>query len=133
MGSARIWTVANALMLLMFVFSTVVQFNDPDAPVWIGVYAAAAVLSGLEIRRRAPFWGALALTLIAASWSAYISVRVNGVRIASLFAQWEMKDIHVEEAREMYGLLIVAAWMAAIAVAIRRRARRRRAGGADSA
>src|SRR5436190_17052689 len=58
---------------------------------------------------------------ITLAWSAYIGQRVHGIAFLSLFSQWEMKDIHVEEAREMYGLLIVAVWMAAIAVASWRR------------
>jgi hypothetical protein len=114
---ATLWTTANVIMLAMFIMSTVVQFNDPDAPVWIAIYAAAAVMTALEIRRRAALWAAATLVLIAVVWSGYIGRRVHGVPFGSLFAQWEMKDIHVEEAREMYGLLIVAVWMAAIAVA----------------
>jgi hypothetical protein len=35
-----------------------------------------------------------------------------------------MKDVHVEEAREMYGLTIVAVWMIAIATATWLRAKR---------
>jgi|SRR6185436_4648064 len=122
---SKLWTAANVIMLLMFVFSTVVQFNDPDAPVWIAVYAAAAVLSWLEIRRRTPLWAPLTLLAITVLWSGYIGRRVHGIAFFSLFSQWEMKDIHVEEAREMYGLLIVAVWMAAIAVSSWLRLRRR--------
>ena len=125
---SRLWTAANVVMLAMFILSTVVQFNDPDAPVWIAVYSAAAILTGLEIRRRAPAWAAGALALIAVTWSAYIGRRVHGVLVASLFEHWKMKDIHIEEAREMYGLLIVTTWMVAIAVAgFLRRSRRTRA------
>src|SRR5205085_11221405 len=116
---------ANVVMLAMFILSTVVQFNDPDAPVWIAVYAAAAVLTAMEIRRRTPTWAAATLAVIAVVWSGYISLRVHNVPVAALFAQWEMKDIHIEEAREMYGLLIVVVWMLAIGVA--RLLRRRRA------
>jgi len=115
---ARLWTAANVVMLLMFVFSTIVQFNDPDAPVWIAIYTAAAVLCFLEIRRRAPLWFAVGVLVIAFAWSAYIGQRVHGIGFFSLFAHWEMKDIHVEEAREMYGLLIVAVWSTAVAVAV---------------
>lgn len=122
--TAKLWTVANAIMLVMFVFSTVVQFNDPDAPVWIAVYAAAAVLSGLEIRRSAPVWAALALALIAFVWSSYIGRVVHDVPLSALFAEWEMKDLRVEEAREMYGLMIVGVWMTAIASVSWRRKRR---------
>jgi transmembrane protein TMEM220 len=113
--TAKLWTVANAIMLVMFVFSTIVQFNDPDAPVWIAVYAAAAALAGLEIRRSAPLWAASALALIAFIWAGYIGRFVHNVSLSALFAEWEMKDLRVEEAREMYGLIIVGAWMTAVA------------------
>lgn len=36
------------------------------------------------------------------------------VPISSLFAAWEMKDLRIEEAREMYGLTIVGVWMIVI-------------------
>jgi len=114
----KLWTAANVVMLLMFVLSTVVQFNDPDAPVWIAIYAAAAALCFLEIRRRTPLWLPVAILVIAFAWSGYIGQRVHGIAFTSLFAQWEMKDIHVEEAREMYGLLIVAVWSTCVAVAV---------------
>ena len=122
--TAKLWTVANAIMLAMFVLSTVVQFNDPDAPVWIAVYAAAATLCGLEIRRSTPRWAPVALLIVAFLWAGYISLRVHGVPLSALVAHWEMKDIHVEEAREMYGLTIVGVWMIAIAVASWRRVAR---------
>lgn len=121
---AKLWAAANIVMLLMFVFSTVVQFNDPDAPVWVAIYAAAALLCFLEIRRRTPLWMPIALLVIAFTWSAYIGQRVHGIGFFSLFSQWEMKDIHVEEAREMYGLLIVAVWSTAVALAVWRRRNR---------
>jgi len=41
-----------------------------------------------------------------------------------MFTEFEMKNAGVEESREMYGLLIVAAWMAAVAVAARLRSAR---------
>ena len=40
----RVWTLANGIMLLMFLFSTVVQLNDPDPLTWMAVYAAAAAV-----------------------------------------------------------------------------------------
>ena len=44
-----------------------------------------------------------------------------------LVGAWEMKDARVEVGREMYGLLIIAAWMGVIVVIERRRRARRRA------
>ena len=109
------WTVANGIMLLLFLFSAVVQLNDPDPLVWIAVYVAAAAVCGLEVRRRTPAWAPLALALVAILWAGTLYLRAHDVPISALFAEWEMRDIRVEEAREMYGLTIVGAWMLLVA------------------
>jgi hypothetical protein len=111
---SRFWTLANGIMLLMFLFSAAVQFNDPDPLGWIGIYGAAAAVCGLEIRRRHSAWAAAAVGLIALVWAGSLYYRAREVPISLLFAEWEMRDLHVEEAREMYGLMIVAVWMIVI-------------------
>ena len=111
-------------MLVLFAFSAYLQFNDPDALVWVAIYGAGAMISGLEIRRSTPVWLAVVLGLIAVVWALTIARRAHDVPIGALFAEWEMKDLHVEEAREMYGLSIVAVWMIAVAAASWRRAKR---------
>lgn len=121
---ARLWTAANVVMLLMFAFSVVVQFNDPDPLGWMAIYGAAAVACGVEIRRRTPFPAAAAIAALALAWGGIIALRAHDVPIPSLFASWEMQDVRVEEAREMYGLAIIAVWMTAITVASWRRRRR---------
>lgn len=113
----RIWTAANVVMLAMFAFSVAVQLNDPDPLPWIAIYAAAAVVCGFEIRRTTPVWAPVMVAAIALVWSGWIAARVHQVPITALFAEWEMKDVGVEEAREMYGLAIVGLWMIAIATA----------------
>ena len=112
--SARAWTVANSIMLLMFLFSAVVQFNDPDPLPWMAIYIAAAMLCALEVRRKTPMWAPLLLAVLALAWSGYIATRARDVPIIALFAEWEMRNIRVEEAREMYGLAIAGIWMLAI-------------------
>jgi hypothetical protein len=119
----RFWTVANAIMLLMFLFSAVVQFNDPDPIVWIAIYGAAAAVCGFEIRRPTPMWVPVAVALVAVGWAGTLYFRAHDVPISSLFAQWEMRDIRVEEAREMYGLAIVGVWMIVIVTVRTMRAR----------
>jgi hypothetical protein len=42
---------------------------------------------------------------------------LGNVRFIEMFGAFEMKNIGVEESREMYGLLIVAVWMAVLTVA----------------
>lgn len=109
--SRSLWTLANAIMLLMFVFSAIVQVNDPDPFAWIGMYGAAAVACGLEIRRKLSVWLPLSVALVAIAWAASLYYRARDVPISALFAEWEMRDLRIEEAREMYGLMIVAVWM----------------------
>jgi hypothetical protein len=124
-GNARTaWTLANALMFLAFVFSVIVQYNDPDPGQWRALYGAAAVLSGLEIRRRVRPWWPTLVGLVALGWAATLAPRVLGkVPFGSMFAEFEMHNQGVEESREMYGLLLVAIWMGAIALAEWRRRR----------
>ena len=107
----RIWTLANGIMLLMFLFSAAVQVNDPDPLIWIAIYGAAATVCALESWRRAPAWAPLTLALISLVWAGSLYYRAHDVPLSSLFAQWEMRDLRVEEAREMYGLAIVGLWM----------------------
>jgi hypothetical protein len=121
--TAKLWTAANGIMLALFAFSAVLQFNDPDPLAWVLVYGTAAAVCSLEIVRRATVWEPLALAIVALFWAGWIGARVHNVPISSLFAEWEMKDLRVEEAREMYGLLIIAVWMIGIVVARVKRAR----------
>ena len=116
------WTAANAVMLLAFGFSVAVQVNDPDPWMWIAIYGAAALVCAFELRRRVhPAIPAL-VSIAALAWAVTIAPRVIGhVPFVEMFAEFEMRNVGVEESREMYGLLIVAVWMATVAAAARRR------------
>jgi hypothetical protein len=109
------WKVADALFLLMFVFSVIVQVNDPDPLPWMAIYGAAAVACLLSLMGRLPWQFAVLTGIIALIWSATIAPRVIGqVSFLDMFAEFEMKDIGVEESREMYGLLLIGGWMAVL-------------------
>ena len=117
-----VWRAANLVMLVLFAGSALLQLNDPDPAAWVAVYAAAAVLCAVELRGSLrPLYPGL-LSLTALTWAATIAPRVLGkVPFAAMFAEFEMRDLGVEESREMYGLVIVAVWMAAVALAAWRR------------
>lgn len=116
------WTIANGVMCALFIFSAVVQLNDPDPWVWIPIYVAAAAMCVAEMKRRTPWTAPLVLVVVAVAWAGSIAPRVLGkVGFVEMFGAWEMKNIGIEEEREMYGLLIVAVWMAAVSWAARRR------------
>ncbi len=108
----KLFKVLNYLFLALFVFSVIVQYNDPDPLVWMSVYGLAAAACLVALKRPLHWQLPGALLLYAAIWAATIAPRVGGrVRFGELFEAWEMKDLRVEEAREFGGLLIVAAWM----------------------
>lgn len=116
----RAWRAANGVMLALFALSVIVQLNDPDPWTWIPVYAAAAAMCAAELARRARWWMPVVIALGSVVWAATIAPHVIGiVPFLDMFGAWEMKDIGIEESREMYGLLIVAAWMVVLAVANR--------------
>lgn len=111
-------------MLVMFVFSMIVQYNDPDPWVWMPVYAAAAAACGLELTRTLKWWFPALVAVGSVVWAATIAPHVFGqVPFMDMFSAWEMKNAGIEESREMYGLLIVAVWMVVLAVVNRSAAR----------
>lgn len=121
------WTAANVVFALVFVFSAVVQWNDPDPYVWVVVYGAAAAACVQAIRRRNRVWLPAAVGLVALAWAASFAPGVLGeVEFLEMFGAFEMESVAIEESREMYGLLIVAGWMAVLVV-------RSRVGGAGGA
>ena len=118
----HLWSAANAVMLLAFILSVIVQFNDPDPLLWAAIYALAAIVCMLELRRRTPAALPAAIALVALAWAATLAPRVIGkVPFGSMFAEFEMANIAVEESREMYGLVLIALWMIAVAGAAWRR------------
>ena len=118
----RTWLAVNVVMLLMFLFSVVVQYNDPDPWKWMPMYGAAAVVCVLELRGGLKWWVPTLIAVACIAWAATIAPHVFGkVPFASMFSAWEMRNEGIEESRELYGLLIVTAWMAVLAVANRPR------------
>lgn len=118
------WRIANGFMLLSFVFSAAVQVNDPDWFRWIAIYLAAGVVCGREIAAGAPWWAATFVGVGALAGAAIRAPRVLGsVPFRDMFGAWEMQHMGIEESREMYGLLVVAAWMLAVTFVALRRAR----------
>jgi hypothetical protein len=111
-------------MAVLFVFSAVVNLNDPDPLRWIALYGFAAAVSGFEARRGAPWPVAAAAALVALTAAVLIARGLDFAPVASLFDQWEMRDTSIEKTREVGGLLIVAGWMVLVAIAAALRARR---------
>ncbi|MFZ5478568.1 MAG: transmembrane 220 family protein [Myxococcota bacterium] len=106
---------ANALFALLFAFSAVVQYNDPDPGRWIAMYCAACVTC--VAWRRLPRAAPAAVGAVALAWGAWIAA---GVHLTAPFGEaltdWKMHAGGSEELREALGLGIVAAWMGVLAI-----------------
>ena len=108
------WFVAVCwVMAINFALWTGLQFNDPDAPVWILMYGAAAVATAFLPRRwriAAPIGGAIGV--IAAIWGLYLTHQVWGdISFGDLTGKMSEKGGAVEVGREAGGLVICAVWM----------------------
>lgn len=121
-----LWRAANVVMLLAFAFSVIVQFNDPDSLIWISIYGVAAAACALELSGRGGVGLPGATAVFAFAWAMQLAERAFGeVPFSAMFGDWEMQDVRIEEAREMYGLAIVAVWMVVLAIAAYRRGARK--------
>jgi hypothetical protein len=104
-------------MAVLFGIAAALQYNDPDPIRWMAIYGLAALACLLALAGRLPRVAAVAIGLAALAWAATLAPGVVGkVSIGELFESYAMKSEPVEEAREMGGLLIVAAWMAVLAL-----------------
>jgi transmembrane protein TMEM220 len=118
--ASRGWRVANAVMLLLFTLGAAVQLNDPDPVRWFAIYALAAAACLLSLLRRIHWALPALLCAVALAWAATLAPRVVGrVPFREMFGAFEMRNVGIEESREMYGLLIIAAWMAVVALRAR--------------
>lgn len=117
MSSRTIWRVLDTTMLVLCVFSVLVQFNDPDPAAWVAVYVAAGLVAFLSLRARLPWLVAAIISALTLVWAFTIAPRVIGnVPFADMFGAFEMRNTGIEESREMYGLLALGIYTASAAV-----------------
>lgn len=104
-------TLFNTLFLVAYILSAAVQYNDPDALIWIAIYLAAAGMCIAQFRRSQPKWLPPLLLVISLVWIGTLLPHIVGqVSFAEIVESITMKTRAVEEAREIGGLLLVAIW-----------------------
>lgn len=108
--------IAHGLLAGLFVFSALLQLNDPDPIGWIAVYLWAAALAAAVAWGRRPAWlrpAALTLAIVALAWALLVALTSPRLPpLSALVADWEMHDAGVEERRETIGLLLVSLYAA---------------------
>jgi len=105
-------------MAALLAFAAYVNFNDPDPVRWVAIYGVACAASIFaSITGTVPPAVPAAIGGVALVWGLALSRRVPSFdTYTHMFDEWEMKSETVEVARETCGLLIVAVWMAAVAL-----------------
>ena len=112
----------NGLFLAAFLLSVAVQYNDPDASVWIALYLGAAGMCLTWYAGRLPRWLPGALLVLCLGWIAFLLPSIIGrVSPAEVVESLAMQSRAVEEAREIGGLLLVGFWAAILCAFPRRR------------
>jgi len=113
-----IFRIVAGLMAALLAFAASVNFNDPDPVRWVAMYGIACAASiFVAVTATVPLAVPVAVGAIALVWALVIASNVPGFEAYEhMFDEWEMKNETVEEARETCGLLIVAVWMAAVAL-----------------
>ncbi|XP_049632981.1 transmembrane protein 220 [Suncus etruscus] len=104
-----VWRVCHGLMATFFALAAFVQLNDPDAELWMVTYAIPAVLTllvGFNPHITGNFiWKSISAIhiLFCITWSIGL--------LYYLLLHKKQSIIHEEEARELFGLLIITSWM----------------------
>jgi len=116
-----LFRVANWVMTAAFLFSVAVQYNDPDPLRWIVLYGLAVLACVLCTLGQHSWYLPAAVGATAFGWAASLAPDVVGrTSFGEMFQSFEMINTVVEEAREMGGLLIVAAWMSVLVIAAKK-------------
>jgi hypothetical protein len=101
--------IANGLMLVLFATAAVVQLNDPDPTLWVGLYGVGAAACALFAAGWLPRWGAAALATGYALGGLAMLLPILGPEAFYDTTGQEMMGL-METSREMMGLLIMAGW-----------------------
>lgn len=117
----------SAAMGLLFLAASVSLYNDPDPIAWMGLYGAAAATAFLGALDRLPRWLPAAVGIVAVVWAGRLLPQMAGhVPLAELVREFEAATPLVQEGRAALGLVLVAAWMGALAFHAARRPRAER-------
>ena len=116
----KLVSILNPWMSVAFAICAALQWNDPDPWLWIPMYGAATVACILATLRRLRPWISGVVGLVALAWAIdWLVERHPDARFPELFQTMKASNPAIEETRELYGLLIVVAWMLVLTLATR--------------
>lgn len=113
--------IISYVMALLFITAALVQYNDPDAFLWMVIYGAAAVITIFFILGKITSFvttAATVATLVVAVTLGYEAF-TEGFRFTSL-GTWQMENIAEEKAREAGGMVFITLWMLVMTFQLRK-------------
>ncbi len=98
---------------IIFPVFAFVQLNDPDPEIWASIYVVAAIFCGLAVKGKHPIIPLSIFIVACLAGAIYFFPESVTSWISQEAEQMDltMKTPEMEEARESFGLLIVAAIM----------------------
>jgi hypothetical protein len=114
-----------SVLAVLMVLATLVQYNDPDGPLWMVYYGVPAIWCGLAAFRPAIFTSGTARALLVASVVAAVALTIwYWPPVAGFWHEqvWEMGKVDpqaaaiAEQSREGMGMMIAAVVLVAVAL-----------------
>jgi len=107
--------IASIIMFILLLLCIIVQWNDPDGPLWMLIYSYATIVTAFAVARRysiaAPI-GVVLYLIGAIYWMPETMVE----NPTDLLLDLQMYEKGVEEVREDVGLYLCAAWMLVLSI-----------------
>jgi mannose/fructose/N-acetylgalactosamine-specific phosphotransferase system component IIC len=104
----KLFKIAFGIIFVLFAY---LQYNDPDAGIWIGVYSFAALGCFMSFRQLWPNW---VFYVMAAGYLITAALQWPPEFEGIFFGEAAMRSLNIELARESLGLGICAIVMAVI-------------------
>jgi hypothetical protein len=110
--------ILNVLMMVLFLFAAVLQYNDDDDVLrWTAIYLIAAGCCVCAAVGKLKWWLPILVAAVCAAWAAvYVARGLWSMPLSEAFAEWETKSPRVIQVRDMFGLLVIAVWMVLLAM-----------------
>ncbi len=115
--------IINVLMMVLFLFAAVLQYNDDDDVLrWTAIYLIAASCCICAAVGKLTWWLPALVAAICVGWAAiYVTRGLWSMPLSEAFAEWETKSQRVIQVRDMFGLAVIAVWMILLATTARAR------------
>ncbi len=108
----RLVTGINYGMILLFFLAAGLQYNDPDAGLWMMTYGIAGLACIVWRWNPVSYYWYLAIGSICLVWALSLLIfHVDQLSWDGMFDSIQMKNQSVEIIREAGGLLVIALWM----------------------